>query len=343
MKIAQLVSNLNNVNARANNAIYSHVGSLSDELVNRGHDVSLFAAGESTTKAELFSVYPKALKSVADIDERQIKHYTNLLISKCFSQANKFDIIHSHFSLLSSFYCNFVKTPTLISIHSPIDEHIKPFLSEFKNLQYISFSYAQRKLMPELNWVANIYHGVDSNLFSFNPTAKDYVLYLGRITEDKGVHLAIEAAKQAGVQLIIAGKTYSTEGYWHAKIENNIDGKTVRYVGEQSMEGKIELIQNAKALIFPTQCNEVFGYVMIEAMACGTPVIAWNNGSVPEVVKHGVSGFVVNSVDEMITAIKSVNELDRSNCRQRAVDLFSIEKMVSGYERVYNKILSNNQ
>jgi len=195
--------------------------------------------------------------------------------------------------------------------------------------------------MPELNWVANIYHGVDTNLFPYNLKPKDYILYLGRVTEDKGVHLAIEAAKRAGVQLIIAGKTYSTEGYWHAMIESNIDGKTVRYVGEQSMEGKIELIQNAKALIFPTQCNEVFGYVMIEAMSCGTPVIAWNNGSVPEVIKHGVSGFIVNSVDEMVTAINSINEIDRANCRQRAVDLFSIEKMVSGYERVYNKALSN--
>lgn len=339
MKIAQLVSNLNNVNAKANNAIYSHVGALSNELIKNGHNVTLFASGGSLTDAELFSVYPQALLGEPNMNERQVRYYTNLLISKCFARADEFDLIHSHFSSLSSFYCNFVKTPTLISIHSPIDEITKPFLNEFKNLKYISFSYAQRELMPDLNWVANIYHGVDTEVFTFNSKPKDYILYLGRITEDKGVHLAIEAAKQAGVQLVIAGKTYSTEGYWHAKIEKNIDGKLIRYVGEQPLEGKIELIQNAKALIFPTQCHEVFGYVMIEAMSCGTPVIGWNNGSVPEVIKHGVSGMIVNNVEEAVLAIKSIDQLDRANCRRRAVDFFSIAKMVSGYEKVYKKIL----
>lgn len=339
MKIAQLVSNLNNVNVKANNAIYSHVGALANGLKHKSHEVALFAAGGSVSEAELFSVHSVSLNEEPSFNERQIKYYINLLISKCFARANEFDIIHSHFTLLSSFYCSLVKTPTLISIHSPIDETIKPFLNEFKDLKYISFSYAQRKLMPELNWVANIYHGVDTNIFNYNPKPKDYILYLGRVTEDKGVHLAIEAAKQAGVQLVIAGKTYPFEGYWHSNIEKNIDGKTVKYVGEQPLDGKIELLQNAKALIFPTQCNEVFGYVMIEAMACGTPVIAWNNGSVPEVVKNGLTGFIVENVDEAVLAIKSLDSLDRENCRRRAVDFFSIEKMVSGYEKVYKKIL----
>ena len=339
MKIAQLVSNLNNVNARANNAIYSHVGALSNGLKRKGHDVTLFASGGSNTDVELSSVFPVALTDDPSLNERKLKYYINLLILKCYSRSSEFDIIHSHFTLLSSFYCGLVKTPTLISIHSPIDETIRPFLKEFKDLMYISFSYAQRKLMPELNWVANIYHGVDTEIFSYNPKPSDYILYLGRVTEDKGVHLAIEAAKKTGAQLVIAGKTYPAEGYWHSNIEKNIDGKSIKYVGEQSLDGKIELLQNAKALIFPTQCHEVFGYVMIEAMACGTPVIAWNNGSVPEVVKNGVTGFIVENVDEAALAIKSLDSLDRENCRRRAVDFFSIEKMVSGYEKVYKKIL----
>jgi glycosyltransferase involved in cell wall biosynthesis len=323
----------------ANNAIYSHVGALSDGLQKNGHDVTLFGAGDSITGANIVSSYPVALNEAFRLSEREKKHYTSLLISKCYKEAAKYDLIHSHFTLLSSFYADLVKTPTLISIHSPLDEEIIPFLTEFKHLKYISFSYAQRKLMPELNWVANIYHGVDTNVFSYNDKPKDYVLYLGRVTEDKGVHLAIEAARQAGVQLIIAGKSYPTEGYWHAKIEKHIDGKNVRFIGEQSFEDKIEWIQNAKALIFPTQCQEVFGYVMIEAMSCGTPVIAWNNGSVPEVVKDKITGFIVNSVEEAVSAIKSVGALDRANSRKRAEQYFSISKMVSGYEKVYKKIL----
>ncbi len=343
MKIAQLVSNLHAVNPIANNAIYSHVGCLSSGLKNKGNEVTLFASGDSKTEAELFSTYPIALNEGLHLTEREKKHYTNLLISKCYKKASDFDLIHSHFTLLSSFYCDLVKTPTLISIHSPIDDQIRPFLSEFKNLKYISFSYAQRRLMPELNWVANIYHGVDTNIFSFNPKPKDYIIYLGRVTEDKGVHFAIEAAKQAGVQLLIAGRTYPTEGYWHSKIEKNVDGKIVRYIGEQSFNDKIELLQNAKALIFPTQCQEVFGYVMIEAMSCGTPVIAWNNGSVPEVVKHGSTGFIVENVDEAVKAIKSLNALNRNDSRKRAEHLFSVEKMVSGYEKVYKKILGTEE
>lgn len=339
MNIAHLVSGLHNVNPRANHAIYSHVGALTNGLKTLGHDVTLFASGSSKTDVKLVSVHPKSFAEDSSLVERQINAYTSLLVSKCYSRADDFDLIHSHFSLLSSFYCQLVKTPTLISIHSPIDDIVKPFLSEFKHLQYVSFSFAQRELMPELNWVANIYHGVDTELFAYQAEPKEYILYLGRVTEDKGVHFAIEAAKQAGVQLVIAGKTYPNEGYWHSNIEKNIDGKNIKYVGEQSLDGKIELLQNAKALIFPTQCHEVFGYVMIEAMACGTPVIAWNNGSVPEVVKNGVTGFIVDNVDEAVKAIKSINYLDRANCRRRAVDFFSIEKMVSGYEKVYKKIL----
>lgn len=341
MKIAQLVSNLNSVYVKANNAIYSHVGSLSNGLKNRGHDVELFAAGDSKVDVNLSSVYPLALNNDLSLNEKEKNHYTSLLISKCYSRASEFDLVHSHFTLLSSFYANLVKTPTLISIHSPIDNSIKPFLKEFKNLKYISFSYAQRSLMPDLNWVANIYHGVSTNIFSFNATPKDYFLYLGRLTEDKGVHLAIEAAKLAGVQLVIAGRSYPNEGYWHSKIEKNIDGKNVIYIGEQSFDNKIEWLQNARALIFPTQCQEVFGYVMIESMSCGTPVIAWNNGSVPEVIKSGSTGFIVESVEEAVKAIKSIDTLDRNNSRKRAEQYFSIEKMVSGYEKVYRKILEH--
>lgn len=341
MKIAQLVSNTHAVSQMANNAIYSHVASLANGLIEKGNEVTLFASGDSETNAALKSVYPIALTKDEALTDRQQKRYTSLLIAQCYEWANKnnADIIHSHFSLLGSFYSRLVNIPTVISIHSPIDNQIKPFLMEYKDLKYISFSYAQRQTMPQLNWYANIYHGVDTQKFSFNNRPKDYVLYLGRVTEEKGVHFAIEAAKKAGVQLIIAGRSYPTEGYWHSHIEKHIDGNSVRYVGEQSFENKIEWLQNAKALLFPTQYNEVFGYVMIEAMSCGTPVIAWNKGSVPEVVKSGVTGFIVESVDEMVDGIKNIDSINRKDARSRAEIYFSVEKMISGYQKVYERII----
>jgi glycosyltransferase involved in cell wall biosynthesis len=207
---------------------------------------------------------------------------------------------------------------------------------------YVSFSLAQRKAMPKLNWIGNIYHGIDTELFPFNPKPKPYLLYLGRVTEQKGVHLAIEAAKAAGMQLIIAGYSYQNEGYWYEQIEKHIDGVTVRYVGEANFDQKIDYLHNATALLFPTQVNEHFGYVMIEAMSCGTPVIGWKNGSVSEVIKNGETGYVVNSVKGMVKAIKSINKISRKATRERAERLFSVEKMVSGYQKIYEKIITES-
>src|SRR5690606_19368774 len=257
--------NLHKVSPDSNQAIYSHTAWLSNGLVDLGNDVTLFASGSSETKAKLFSVLEKTSNEVG-VDQESAKYYNHLLISKCYENAKNFDIIHSHFSLLSSFYAGLVSTPTVMAFHSPVDDRIRPLLKHYKDRYYISFSLAQRKIMPQLNWVANIYHGIDTNLFAYNEKPQDYLLYLGRITEEKGVHLAIEAAKQAGLQLVIAGRSYPQEGYWHDQIEKNIDGKQIRYVGEANLQTKIEYLQNAKALLFPTQYDEVFGLVMTEAM-----------------------------------------------------------------------------
>jgi glycosyltransferase involved in cell wall biosynthesis len=339
MKITQLVSPLHPVRARANKAIYSHVGSLSDGLVARGHDVRLFASSDSVTKANLRSVVTSFHDTELSEDERRL--YMNLHTSRCYesARAENVDIIHSHFNLLASFFSNLVDTPTITSLHSPIDEKIRPFLAQTKGNRYVSFSLAQRKQMPELNWYANIYHGVDTNLFAFEPEPEEYLLYLGRITEEKGVHDAIAAAKAAGLPLCIAGTSYAKEGYWQKQIESQIDGVTVRYFGEASLEAKIPLLQKAKALLFPTRYNEVFGYVMIEAMSCGTPVIGFDNGSVPEIVQDGETGFVVSDVEGMVAAIKKLDTISRTAVRKRAERFFSVEKMVSGYEKVYKRLL----
>lgn len=342
MKIAQIISNFHNTSPLANQAIYSHVAWLTNSLVKLGNEVTLFAAGSSDTKAKLVSVTENPTSEL-NISEESKKRYDHLLASKCYSKAKDFDIIHSHFNLLSSFYAGLVDTPTVQSIHSPITEDIKPFLLPFRTNCYISFSLAQRRAMPELNWIGNIYHGVDTKIFSFNQKPEDYFLFLGRITEEKGVHLAIKAAKTAGVKLVIAGRSYPTEGYWHEKIEKHIDGKNIRYVGEADFRAKIELFKNAKAVLFPTQYDEVFGLVMIEAMACGTPVIGWDKGSVPEIINHGKTGFVVKSVAEMIKAIKVIDTISREETRKRAELYFSIEKMVEGYIKIYARIIEEKK
>ncbi len=342
MRVGQLAYNLYPVKPDSNQAIYSTVAWLSDGLVDRGNDVTLFAAGDSTTKANLVSVAPTSTKEMQLSAEAQ-KTYYHLLASECYKRAASFDIIHSHFSLISSYYADLVKTPTVQSLHSPIDPGIMDFLMRYQHNYYISFTLAQRKQLPKLNWIANIYHGVDTRTFAFNPFPEDYFLYIGRITEDKGVHLAIEAAKAADVSLIIAGPSYSEEGYWHKHIEKSIDGVKVKYVGSANFAEKIKYYQNAKALLFPTQRIEPFGMVMIEAMSCGTPVIGWNNGSVAEVVQHRETGFVINSVGEMVRAMKSIDKISREATRKRALKFFSVEKMVTGYEKVYLKIMEQTR
>ncbi len=342
MRIAQLVSSLYPVGARSNQAIYSHVSTLTETFVGLGHDTHLYAAGDSQTAAKLHSVIGAA-QEVRSLPADIQRYYIHSLISECYEHASDYDIIHSHFSLLSSFYVGLTETPTIISIHSPIREGIKPFLMRYRNHNYVSFSHAQREQMPELNWVANIYHGVDTELFAFNKFPEDYYLYLGRVTEDKGVHFAIEAAKAAGVNLVIAGRSYPNEGYWHKTIEPEINGKTIRYIGEADLEHKIEWLKNAKALLFPTQYDETFGLVMIEAMSCGTPVIAWNKGSVPEVVQDKQTGYIVDSVDGMVKAIKAIDKISRKETRERAEMYFSQQKMTSGYLKVYERIIEKNR
>jgi glycosyltransferase involved in cell wall biosynthesis len=342
MKIAQILSNFHSASPLANQAIYSHVAWLTNSLVDLGNEVTLFATGDSDTKAKLISVIKNSTYEL-DIPETAKKNYDHLLASKCYAGAEGFDIIHSHFSLLSSFYAGLVDTPTVQSIHSPITPEIKQFLQPFRTNRYISFSLAQRKATPELNWIGNVYHGVDTNIFSFNQKPEDYFLFLGRITEEKGVHLAIEAAQKAGVKLLIAGRSYPTEGYWHEKIEKHIDGKNIRYVGEADFKTKIELYKNAKAVLFPTQYDEVFGLVMIEAMACGTPIIGWDKGSVSEIINHGKTGFVIKSVPEMIKAITVIDAISREETRKRAEMYFSIKKMVEGYTKIYTRIIEEKK
>jgi glycosyltransferase involved in cell wall biosynthesis len=346
LNIAQIAPFGTPISTNQNKAIYSHIANLMNELVERKHEVTLFGNPNSQIKGG--NIVGSMFNTNNSTEHREtLARYEQWgLLSDCYLKAKQklFDVIHSHLTIMTGFFSRTEKdTPTLISIHSPIDEWMKPILLKHKDEKYISFSLAQRKQLPDLNWYANIYHGVDTDIFAFEESPEDYVLFIGRITNDKGVHMAINACKEAGIPLRIAGRSYSSESYWHEKIESHIDGHKVRYFGEVSLEDKIPLIQKAKAIVFPTLYNEAFGYVLIEAMSCGTPVIAFNNGSVPEIVKNVITGFIVENEEEMTEAIKKIDTIDRKKVRNRAEQFFSLKRMILHYESVYKRVIQETK
>lgn len=343
LHIAQIAPMSRPVSAHQNSAIYSHIANLVNGFSDKKDIVKLFGHPDSLVKGQVQS----SIFHYDDHSKKMLERYEQWgLLSDCYQEAKngEFDIIHSHVTVMTGFFSRLEKkTPTLISIHSPIEEWMKPILLKHRDEKYISFSLAQRSQMPELNWYANIYHGVDTNLFAFEEEPEDYVLFLGRITHDKGAHTAIAAAKAAGIKIKIAGRSYGTEDYWNKMIEQDINGDTVRYMGEASLDEKIKLIQKAKAIIFPTLYHEAFGYVLIEAMSCGTPVVAFSNGSVPEIVKDGVTGFLVNNETEMIEALNKIDQIDRRKVRNRAEQFFSLKRMISHYDSVYKRVIEDNK
>jgi glycosyltransferase involved in cell wall biosynthesis len=340
MRIAQVAPINHQISPDSNYGIYSNVGYICDGLVEAGHDVTLFASKDALTKATIKGVVEQSTRS-ADLLDKDVLHLNHLNLSKCFQEASNFELIHSHYSTLGTLYAPLVDVPVVHSVHNPLPPSFLDIKDYVKGQKFISFSLAQRKQYPDLNWVANIYHGIDPDTYTFSETSQGYLLYLGRVIKEKGAHIAIEAAKAAGKKLIISGMSRSEEEYWHKEIEPHVNGVDIHFVGPSDMKKKIELFQGADALLFPTRRNEPFGLVMIEAMSCGTPVIGFNDGAVSEVVQDGVTGFVVDSTEEMIAAIGKVHTLKRTACRERVKKLFSVEKMVQGYLNVYERIIND--
>lgn len=336
MKIAQLCSVYRAVHDESPYGVHNLVGNLCNSLSRRGQEVSLFASGDSKTLAKIYAVNTI---NAADrhLSEQEIMRENLATASLCYSQADRFDIIHDHFSLLGCYFSQISHTPTLHSVHIPLNQEVLSQILRYKKERFVSFSLAQRAQYPELNWVANIYHGIDTARYTFNSEAQDYLLYLGRITQDKGVHHAIAVAKATNTPLVIAGVSNPQENYWSHIIEPHVDENNIRYVGRANLDQKVQLMRNAKALLFPTLAQETFGMVMIEAMSCGTPVIAFDNGAVNEVVQDKETGYVVRTEKQMAAAIKKIKKISRNACRERAERLFSIEKMTRGYERVYQR------
>lgn len=322
-------------------------------LAKKGHKIFLYASSNSKIRHKNIKLisnnsisFDKAgfkRKDSAFHDQEVLTLYEQLLLSQLIKDEKKykFDVIHIYHNLIHFLpFLNLVKTPVFFTLHDPINDKRAFILKkcDWKNkAHYISISNNQRKNFPSLNYATTIYNGIDLNLYKFNKKPADYLVYLGRVSSDKGTHLAVKAVNKAKVKLKIIGANWGGSSYWDKHIKPFWNEKTMQYLDHLPQPETRPIIANAKGFLFPIQWEEPFGLVMIEAMASGTPVIAFNKGSVKEVVKNNKTGFIVNTVGEMVEKIKQIDKIDRSDCRKHVKENFSLEKMINKYEKIYKK------
>ena len=315
------------------------VSLLTEELIRRGHEVTLFASGDSVTAASLRSVCPHMLRGSA-VNTHDALIYRLLNAMSPFEEAPNFDIIHNHAFPEGMAMANLVGTPVLATLHGGLSEPGRALLSAYKGY-YNTISKSAKSLLPDKEgFVGVIYNAIDCKSFPFSARGGDDLLFLSRISQEKGPHIAIEVAKRLGRRLIITGNVDTVdEEYFEQRIMSQVDGDIVQYFGEAGYEEKRELFANAHCLLMPITWPEPFGLVMVEAMACGTPVIASNKGAAPEIVLDGETGFIVENVEQMVEAVGRVNRIDRSRCREHVERNFDVPRMVDDYLRAYNWIL----
>jgi glycosyltransferase involved in cell wall biosynthesis len=313
---------------------------LTEELVSLGDKVTLFASGGSKTQAELVSVCPKPLRlSRPPIDP--ISALAALLESVA-RRADDFDVIHCHLDWVHIPLLRRLGRPFVTTLHGRLDlPHLKSLVSGFADAPFISISNSQRKPLRGLNWVDTIYHGLPVRLLTPNLRSGSYLAFLGRFTPEKGAHVAIRLAQKAQLPLRIAAKIPRQQShYFKERIEPLLDGAQIEFVGEVNERQKQDFLGNAIAVLFPIDWPEPFGLVMIEAMACGTPIIAWRRGSVPEIIEDGVTGFIVENEEEAIEAIERVPDLDRRRVRAAFERRFTARQMAECYRRSFQKVLA---
>jgi glycosyltransferase involved in cell wall biosynthesis len=311
------------------------VSLLTEGLVERGVDVTLFATADSVTQAHLDAVCPRPLEEDPSLDP---KVWESLHIANAFEKAAAFDLIHNHYDFLPLTYSGLVTTPIVTTVHGFSSDRIKPVYRRYaERSAYVSISNSDRD--PDLPYVATVYHGIDLSEFTPREQAGRGLVYLGRIHPDKGVAEAIAVAEAVGLPLAIAGIVHD-RAYFDREVAPHVDGDRVRYVGSLGAADRDELLGSALALLHLVEFAEPFGLSMIEAMACGTPVIARRRGSVPEVVDEGITGFVVDDVAGAVEAVRRVGALDRRAVRAKVAERFSRDRMVDDYMRVYERVLS---
>lgn len=340
-RIAQLAPLWIPIPPRTYGGIELVLSELTEELVRRGHDMTLFASGDSKTSARFIPVTERAIW--LDHELKNPHAPAMRMLKEIFDRFYEFDIIHNHFNFFMFPLSLRLDCPRfLTTVHRPVDKQYAEAMKAYHKIKFVAISEDHKRSMegfgvPVLDVV---YNGIDPSRYKFNDSPGDYLLYLSRLNREKGVLTAIEVAKAAGQKLIIAGNSAGNAewSFFLHEIQPRLNDENVCFRGQVNFQEKVELLKHAKALLFPIDRQEPFGLVMIEAMACGTPVIGFRKGSVPEVIEHGKTGFVVNTPEEMVKAIKRISELNRNKCRERTEEKFSLKQMVDKYEKIYEEL-----
>ena len=303
-----------------------------------GLDVTLFATGDSQTSGKLVAVCPRPYSEDSSVDPKVAEC---LHISEVFERSADFDLIHNHFDFLPLTYSGLTDTPLVTTIHGFSSPSIMPVYKKYNaHGHYVAISEADKS--PELDYIATVYHGIDMSQFSFSETHGEYLLFFGRIHPEKGVHEAIQVAQRVGKKLVIAGIVQDRE-YFEALVEPYIDGEQVAYLGSVGPAQRSEVLGGALALLHLISFDEPFGLSMVESLACGTPVIAFGRGSIPEIIKHDETGFIIADIEQAAEAVAAVPSLDRTACREDVEQRFSQARMASNYVRVYEEILKGSK
>ena len=340
MKIAQVAPLAESVPPQLYGGTERVVAYLTDELVRLGHNVTLFASGDSNTSAPLVSVWPRALRLDGTCRDAFVPHM--LLLEEVLRRADDFDVIHFHTAPLHFPLARRLRTPHVTTLHGRLDmPELQPLFDEFRDIPVVSISQAQQAPLPHAGWIGTVYHGLPHNLLRAHPRPGAYLAFIGRISPEKRVDRAIAIATACGVPLKIAAKVDPADReYFDRDIRHLLDNPLVEYIGEIGESQKAAFLGGATALLFPIDWPEPFGLVMIEAMACGVPVVAFRGGSVSEVVDAGVTGFIVETVDEAIRATCDIGRLDRRVCRETFERRFSVTRMATDYLELYEQMIS---
>jgi len=344
MRIAQVAPLHESVPPKLYGGTERIVSYLSEELVRRGHDVTLFASGDSLTSARLRPMCDRALRLHRGKLVDPLAHHM-LLLERLTREINDFDVIHFHLDYLPFSQIRRFNIPAVTTLHGRLDiPDLVPIFQEFRDMHLISISDAQRKPLPWANWHATVHHGLPEDLYAQGDGNGGYLAFLGRISPEKRVDRAIEISSRVGIPLRIAAKVDEADReYFESKICPLIHGTDVEFIGEIGEHEKRNFLGGARALLFPIDWPEPFGLVMIEAMACGTPVIAFHGGSVADVIEDGVTGFIVNSIDEAAEAANNLDLIDRSVCRSHFLRRFSAGRMCRDYVRAYQRLAENRR
>lgn len=338
MRIAQVAPLIESVPPPSYGGTERVVSYLTEALVELGHDVTLFASGDSVTAATLVPCCRRALRLGGDLSDPLV--YYACMMEWVAQRSDEFDIIHDHIDLMHLPLARRCQTPHVTTQHGRLD---KPGLvmlyREFDDAPLVSISYAQRKPLPDANWAGNVSHGLPLDLYSLQHGSGDYLAYIGRISPEKGLDRAITIARRVGMPLLIAAKVDRVDRRFFRTHIKPLLGPDIDFIGEVDQSRKQALLGNALALLFQIDWPEPFGLAMIESLACGTPVIARRRGSIPEVIDEGVTGFVVETVDEAVRAVDAAASLDRRRCRAVFEQRFSAQRMARDYVAVYRRLL----